>query len=128
MWGCYSDGETSYNTFAFFHLIKYKRTDLITKLLYSRTPANRYLASVALIVLKDQKIIEIDSATSKRINKLKRSHRRIWFCSGCTSSGYSSMKNCYNFIPKVNVRGKKNWGRDYYSSFEFYIQKKDEIQ
>ena len=90
-------------------LIQAKRFDLITKLLYSKIPATRFLSALTLLLVDKKSIWKMDSTSLKKINEIKLSNDTINACYGCLSGYSSSISSMFTKFrkPKIYNHSKK---------------------
>lgn len=82
--GCYESGEMSKPVQLFTKLIRSKNYQIIKEKLYSKFPADRYLAAYSLMNLTKDSELEITLRDKNQIDKIKISKYLVDVCSGCT--------------------------------------------
>ena len=107
-------GYDSDNIYYIRELLQYKRYDLIKKLLYSKTPATKFLACETILLLNKKEIpIVNDSITLSTINQIQNSKETFMFYSGCSGRTRYSLELLFNKKDKTGfIKWIKKWIRN----------------
>ena len=89
-----------------------KKYKTIRTLLFSKNPAENFLAVVITSRLAHKDKIKLTETELKRINELYKSKEKIRLCSGCTGSGEMELDSMLNSKEEVFA------AMDYYFQFE----------
>jgi len=79
-----------------YNLLEEKKYEEITSMLFSKNPAENFLAVILCEKLKENGVLILSEKQSKRIAKLYKSNKKVEVCGGCTFMGFVKLSLLLN--------------------------------
>jgi len=125
---CYSQFKDYNNTIGFmcggagsstpivnraYNLLEEKKYEEITSMLFSKNPAENFLAVILCEKLKENGVLILSEKQAKRIAKLYKSNKKVEVCGGCTFMGFVKLSLLLNSKDENKTREETDeWLKD----------------